>query len=100
RGVRRGGRSDVLGSPPRPAGPGGRAFRLSVARVLPWAGGVVSGARGAYGSLPRSVTARLPPEGLKDRMEGAGFRGVYYRLQTFGVSALHVGLAGAAPHGG
>lgn len=98
--LRPGGRLVVLEFPPPPAGPVGRAFRLYFERVLPWVGGVVSGARGAYGYLPRSVKAFLPPEGLKDRMEGAGFRGVYYRLQTFGVSALHVGLAGDAPHGG
>ena len=98
--LRPGGRLVVLEFAPPPAGPVGRAFRLYFERVLPWVGGVVSGARGAYGYLPRSVKAFLPPEGLKDRMEGAGFRGVYYRLQTFGVSALHVGLAGDAPHGG
>ncbi len=98
--LRPGGRLVVLEFPPPPGGPLGRAFRLYFERVLPFVGGVVSGSRGAYAYLPRTVKAFLDPEGLKDRMAAAGFAEVYYRLQTFGVSAVHVGAVPSGPHGG
>lgn len=95
-----GGRLVVLEFPPPPAGALGRAFRVYFERVLPLVGGVVSGSRSAYDYLPRTVKAFLDPEGLKDRMAAAGFAGVSYRLQTFGVSAVHVGEVPSGPHGG
>lgn len=91
--LRPGGRLVVLEFPPPPDGVLGRAFRFYFERVLPWVGGMVSGRRSAYAYLPRSVKAFLAPEALKVRMEEAGFAGVYYRLQTLGVSAVHVGEA-------
>lgn len=91
--LRPGGRLVVLEFPPPPGGLVGGAFRLYFERVLPFVGGVVSGRRSAYSYLPRSVKAFLEPEGLKKRMELAGFADVRYRLQTFGVSAVHVGEA-------
>ncbi len=89
--LRPGGRLVVLEFPPPPSGPVGRLFSLYFERVLPFVGGLVSGRRSAYGYLPRSVKAFLGPERLADLMADAGFVGVNYRLQTFGVSALHVG---------
>lgn len=91
--LRPGGRLVVLEFPPPPRGVLGRAFGFYFELVLPFVGGVVSGRRGAYEYLPRSVKAFLDPEGLRSRMAEAGFAGVYYRLQTGGVSAVHVGVA-------
>ncbi|HEX7001210.1 MAG TPA: bifunctional demethylmenaquinone methyltransferase/2-methoxy-6-polyprenyl-1,4-benzoquinol methylase UbiE [Trueperaceae bacterium] len=87
-----GGRLVVLEFPPPPAGPVGAAFRLYFERLLPLVGGLVSGDREAYDYLPRSVGAFMEPDELAARMTQAGFAQVRYRLQTFGVSALHVGV--------
>jgi demethylmenaquinone methyltransferase / 2-methoxy-6-polyprenyl-1,4-benzoquinol methylase len=89
--LRRGGRLVVLEFPPPPGGPFGRLFRGYFARVVPWLGGLVSGRPEAYAYLPASVMAFPAPEALADRLRRAGFRDVRYRLQTWGVSALHRG---------
>jgi demethylmenaquinone methyltransferase / 2-methoxy-6-polyprenyl-1,4-benzoquinol methylase len=89
--LRRGGRLVVLEFPPPPGGVFGRAFRAYFTRVVPWLGGLVSGRRDAYAYLPASVMAFPAPEALADRMRRAGFRDVRYKLQTWGVSALHRG---------
>ena len=91
--LRPGGRLVVLEFPPPRPGFIGRLFRFYFTRVLPRLGGAVSGRRGAYAYLPESVLNFFTPEGLTERMLGAGFVGVTYRLQTFGISALHVGHA-------
>lgn len=91
--LRPGGRLVVLEFPPPPQGAFGRAFRLYFTRVVPWLGGLVSGRRAAYAYLPASVMAFPAPDALAERMRFAGFRDVRYRLQTFGVSALHVAVA-------
>jgi demethylmenaquinone methyltransferase / 2-methoxy-6-polyprenyl-1,4-benzoquinol methylase len=89
--LRRGGRLVVLEFPPPPGGPFGRLFRAYFTRTVPWLGGLVSGRRDAYAYLPASVMAFPAPEALADRMRRAGFRDVRYKLQTWGVSALHRG---------
>ena len=89
--LRRGGRLVVLEFPPPPGGVFGRLFRAYFARVVPWLGGLVSGRREAYAYLPASVMAFPAPEALADRLRRAGFRDVRYRLQTWGVSAVHRG---------
>lgn len=91
--LRAGGRLVVLEFPPPPRGLFGRAFRVYFTRVVPWLGGLVSGRRAAYAYLPASVLAFPAPDALAERMRAAGFRDVRYRLQTLGVSALHVGVA-------
>ena len=96
-----GGKLVVLEFPPPPGGVVGAAFRLYFERLLPLVGGLVSGRRGAYAYLPRSVNAFLGPEQLAQRMSEAGFSEVRYRMQTLGVSALHVGSrAVTGPAGG
>jgi demethylmenaquinone methyltransferase / 2-methoxy-6-polyprenyl-1,4-benzoquinol methylase len=89
--LRRGGRLVVLEFPPPPGGPFGRLFRAYFARVVPWLGGLVSGRprgvrlpAGLGDGVPRARGAGRPPA-------RAGFRDVRYRLQTWGVSALHRG---------
>jgi demethylmenaquinone methyltransferase / 2-methoxy-6-polyprenyl-1,4-benzoquinol methylase len=92
--LRRGGRLVVLEFPPPPGGAFGRLFRAYFTGVVPWLGGLVSGRRDAYAYLPASVMAFPAPEALADRMRRAGFRDVRYKLQTWGVSALHRGDVG------
>lgn len=89
--LRPGGRLVVLEFPPPPGGAFGAVYRCYFQRVLPAVGGLVSGRASAYRYLPASVAAFPPPEALAERMRGAGFAGVRYRLQTFGISAIHVG---------
>jgi demethylmenaquinone methyltransferase / 2-methoxy-6-polyprenyl-1,4-benzoquinol methylase len=89
--LRPGGRLVVLEFPPPPKGPFGALFRLYFTRVMPVLGGWLSGRKSAYAYLPASVLAFPTPDVLAERMRSAGFTGVHYRLQTFGVSALHRG---------
>jgi demethylmenaquinone methyltransferase / 2-methoxy-6-polyprenyl-1,4-benzoquinol methylase len=91
--LRPGGVAVVLEFPPPPEGVFGRVFRFYFTRVVPWLGGRVSGRPGAYAYLPASVMAFPAPEALAERMRAAGFADVRYRLQTWGVSALHRGVA-------
>ncbi|HRQ09509.1 MAG TPA: bifunctional demethylmenaquinone methyltransferase/2-methoxy-6-polyprenyl-1,4-benzoquinol methylase UbiE [Trueperaceae bacterium] len=88
--LKTGGRLTILEFPPPPAGAFGALFRFYFTRVLPRLGGLVSGAPGAYAYLPESVLAFFTPEALESHLLEAGFERVEYRLQTFGVSALHV----------
>jgi len=62
-------------------------------RVLPRLGGLVSGRRSAYAYLPASVISFMTPDELAAQMTAAGLEGVSYRLQTFGISAMHVAHA-------
>lgn len=89
--LRPGGRVVVLEFPPPPEGLFGKLFRFYFLRVLPRLGGLISRRRGAYSYLPDSVLKFPPPAELARRLEAAGFSGVGYSLQTFGVSALHTG---------
>lgn len=88
--LRPGGRLVVLEFPPPPEGLFGQLFRFYFLKVLPLIGGLVSGRGGAYRYLPSSVLQFPDPRSLARMMQRAGFRDVRYRLQTFGVSALHV----------
>lgn len=107
--LRPGGRLVVLEFPPPRPGLFGRLFSAYFEKVLPRIGGAVSGRRSAYAYLPRSVLGFFPPDVLADHMSAAGFGDVEHRLQTFGISALHIGQAlhkgqalhiGQAPHTG
>jgi demethylmenaquinone methyltransferase/2-methoxy-6-polyprenyl-1,4-benzoquinol methylase len=62
--------------------------------VLPAVGGLLSGSRDAYTYLPESVSKFPIAEVLAAEMEGAGFTRVKFERMTFGVVALHTGLAG------
>jgi len=62
--------------------------------VLPAVGGILSGDRDAYSYLPDSVRKFPPAEILAAEMEGAGFTRVKFKRMTFGIVALHTGLAG------
>ncbi len=67
-------------------------YMLYFTRILPVVGRLVSGHPWAYRYLPESVRDFPGPDGLAGRMEGAGFREVGWRLLTFGIAAIHVGV--------
>lgn len=91
--LRVGGRVVVLEFPPPPANLAGRALRWYGRSVMPTIGGWISGDRTAYAYLPASTEAFLTPQQLDAALEAAGFARVRHRLQSFGVSAVHVAVA-------
>jgi demethylmenaquinone methyltransferase / 2-methoxy-6-polyprenyl-1,4-benzoquinol methylase len=91
--LRPGGRAVVLEFPPPPANLAGRVLRWYGRTVMPTLGGWISGDRTAYAYLPASTEAFLAPDDLALALSAAGFAGVRHRLQSFGVSAVHVGVA-------
>jgi demethylmenaquinone methyltransferase/2-methoxy-6-polyprenyl-1,4-benzoquinol methylase len=61
-------------------------------RVLPWIGGLVSGAPDAYTYLPESVSKFPAAPQLAEDMRRAGFGDVTYSYLTGGTVALHLGV--------
>lgn len=66
-------------------------FRFFFNRIVPVAGGLISGQRDAYTYLPQSVNDFLTPDELKAVMERAGLREVKYRRLMMSTVAIHVG---------
>lgn len=62
--------------------------------ALPVVGGLISGAPDAYSYLPESVEKFPEAERLAATMEAVGYTRVRFERMTFGIVALHVGLAG------
>ena len=85
-----GGRLVVLEFPPPPQGVLGKLFRYYFVRILPRLGGILSGKPSAYSYLPQSVLQFPEPQQLAAMLNRAGFAHVSYRLQSFGISAMHV----------
>ncbi len=85
-----GGRLVVLEFPPPPKSLFGRLFRFYFLGVSPYIAGLFSGRRDAYVYLGKSVLNFPSPMVLASMMQGAGFVRIRYKLQTLGVSALHV----------
>lgn len=86
-----GGRVVILEFPPPPEGLFGQLFRFYFLKVLPTIGGLISGKKSAYTYLPQSVLNFPSPDVLAAMLQEAGFVTIRYRLQLFGVSAIHVG---------
>ena len=95
--LRPGGRLVVLEFPPPPGGLWGRLIRFYFARLLPVIGGLVSGSRAAYTYLPTSVVGFMSPTVLAHSLVDAGFDTVRHRLQSMGLSAVHVADRHPAP---
>lgn len=89
--LRPGGRLAVLEFPPLPTHGLGRLLRLYCFGVVPFVGGLISGSGSAYRHLPSSMETFPSPPELRRMMSEVGFVNVSCRLQTFGISALHLG---------
>ena len=88
--TRPGGRIAILElSEPR-GGLLGPLARLHVHQIVPWIGGVISGAR-EYRYLQRSIAAFPPPTVFADLMKENGIRVERVDPLTFGVCHLYVG---------
>jgi demethylmenaquinone methyltransferase / 2-methoxy-6-polyprenyl-1,4-benzoquinol methylase len=74
-----------------PKGLIGSVYRLYFRRVLPAIGTLISGVRGPYSYLPRSVQRFPDPEEMLERMQAAGFREVSWNPYTFGIAGLYRG---------
>jgi demethylmenaquinone methyltransferase/2-methoxy-6-polyprenyl-1,4-benzoquinol methylase len=74
-----------------PEGLIGSVYRLYFRRVLPAIGTLISGVRGPYAYLPRSVQRFPSPAEMLDRMVLAGFREVSWNPYTFGIAGLYRG---------
>ncbi len=85
-----GGRVVILEFPPPPKHVFGRLFRFYFLGVSPYIAGIFSGRRDAYQYLGESVLNFPSPSVFATMMQSAGFVTIRYKLQTFGVSALHV----------
>lgn len=78
----------------QPPNPGFNAFYSFYSRnILPRIGGLISGASDAYTYLPDSVRKFPDAPGLAAKMTQAGFTQVSFERMTFGIVALHTGLA-------
>ncbi len=69
----------------------GRLFAWHFGRLVPLAGGLLSGDREAYRYLPASVAAFPPAADLAVLMRRAGLTDVTYRLVGLGTVAIHWG---------
>jgi demethylmenaquinone methyltransferase/2-methoxy-6-polyprenyl-1,4-benzoquinol methylase len=74
-----------------PQGLIGALYRVYFRHVLPAIGTVISGVRGPYAYLPRSVQRFPAPEEMLERMRVAGFRDVSWTPYTFGIAGLYRG---------
>lgn len=77
-------------TPPSPLVRAG--YQLYCNHLLPKIAGLISGNGAAYEYLAESVANFPDAATLADRMRGAGFADVRWRLLTLGVVAIHVGI--------
>ena len=61
-------------------------------RIVPLLGNLISGDGSAYSYLPQSTVAFMAPDELRQTMEQAGLRNVFYRMKMFNTVAIHVGM--------
>lgn len=80
-----------------PAGLLGRLYRAYFTYVLPFAGGLLSGERGAYAYLPASVARFATPAAFGRLLQAAGFEQVGRLRLTGGIAYVHRGRAPRTP---
>jgi demethylmenaquinone methyltransferase/2-methoxy-6-polyprenyl-1,4-benzoquinol methylase len=85
-----GGHLIILEFPPPPKNLFGQLFRFYFLGLSPYIAGWFSGRRDAYVYLGKTVLEFPTPDQLATMMQKAGFLEICYRLQTLGVSALHI----------
>lgn len=71
------------------------AYRLYFTRILPFAGGLISGNGGAYRYLPDSVYRFPGPDEFSEKIREAGFGDVTFTPLTFGICGIHSATKGA-----
>jgi demethylmenaquinone methyltransferase/2-methoxy-6-polyprenyl-1,4-benzoquinol methylase len=69
----------------------GAGYRIYFRHVLPAIGTMISGVRGPYAYLPRSVHRFPAPDEMLARMTAAGFRAVTWIPYTLGIAGLYRG---------
>ena len=74
-----------------PKGLIGSLYRIYFRHVLPAIGTLISGVRGPYAYLPKSVQRFPSPDEMLHRMRGAGFREVSWNPYMFGIAGLYRG---------
>ena len=89
--LRPGGRLVILEFTTPPSAPVRWGYHLYFHRILPVVGRIVSGHPWAYRYLPESVREFPGPEGLAERMCGAGFDEAHWERISLGIAAIHVG---------
>jgi len=90
--LRRGGRLLVLEFlPPEPT-PAGRLYRLYLGRVMPWAGGVLSGSPETYRHLFASIASFPPPGRVLELLQAAGLRHLEFHALSGGIAGLFLGI--------
>jgi len=88
--LRPGGKACVLEFS-RPSGPLARLYGQYLARILPRAGDLISGRRGPYQYLARTIRGFPPAEALGALMSERGFLDVRWRTLSGGIVAVHTG---------
>lgn len=66
-------------------------YKFYFLKILPAAGGWISGERGAYEYLPASVLRFPAPDKFMKMMETAGFTCVRQKALTFGICRMYIG---------
>jgi demethylmenaquinone methyltransferase/2-methoxy-6-polyprenyl-1,4-benzoquinol methylase len=69
----------------------GKLYRWYFCNILPRIGEMLSGDRGPYAYLPKSVSRFLRPEALSGLMSAVGYGSVEFETYTFCTVCLHVG---------
>jgi len=68
------------------------SYRFYFTRILPFAGGLISGNRAAYEYLPDSVYKFPSPARLIEKLEEQGLADVALVPLTFGICGIHTGV--------
>lgn len=65
-------------------------YRFYLTKLLPWLGGIISGAYPAYKHLADSIQAFMEEETLIQLLKDTGFKNPRVKRQTFGIAGIFV----------
>lgn len=74
-----------------PGGRLGKLYGFYFRNILPKIGTLISGVRGPYSYLPKSVSRFPSTHEMRDRMRQAGYREASWQPYTFGIAGLYRG---------